>query len=161
LGSISFVRRLRNSASLNLIVRRVVGTAFKLAVNLALPALGIVLAALAQLALTTLWPGIQAVPSAVVSLDSYFVVLLVLGLCFLTGRWAHHNVPTVAGATGAAIAPLAWLGLILNGNFTIAGSIAWFRPLTIFIMFTAIAPLVGVAFGWALSSLRIRRHRGV
>jgi hypothetical protein len=134
---------------------------FKLAVNLALPALGIVAAALAQLALTTLWPGIQAVPSAVVSLDSYFVVLLALGLCFLAGRWTHHNLPTVRGAACAAIAPLAWLGLILGGNFMIAGSVAWFRPLTIFIMFTAIAPLVGVTFGWAFSSSRIRRQRGV
>jgi hypothetical protein len=31
----------------------------KLVVNLALPALAIIVAALAQLALTTLWPGIQ------------------------------------------------------------------------------------------------------
>jgi len=134
---------------------------FKLAVNLALPALGIIVAALAQLALTTLWPGIQAVPSAVVSLDSYVDVLLALGLCFLAGRWTHHNLPTVGGAACAAIAPLAWLGLIVSGSFTFAGSIAWFRPLTIFLMFTAIAPLAGVALGWALSSSRIRRHRGV
>jgi hypothetical protein len=134
---------------------------FKLAQSLALPALGIVVAALAQLALTTLWPGIQAVPSAVVSLDSYFVLLLVLALCFLAGRWTRHNVPTVAGAACTAIAPVLWLGLILKGNFMMVGSIAWFRPLTIFIMFTAIAPLVGVTFGWALPSLRIWRHRGV
>ena len=74
----------------------------KLALSLTLPALGIVLAALAQLALTTLWPGIQVVPSVVVSVDSYFVVLLTIGLCFYAGGWTQRNVPTIAGAACAA-----------------------------------------------------------
>jgi hypothetical protein len=133
----------------------------KLVLNLALPALAIVVAALAQLALTTLWPGIEVAPSAVVSLDSYIVILLALGLCFMAGRWAHRIVPTVAGAACAAIAPLAWFGLIFRGNFMIGGSIAWFRPLTVFMMSTAIAPLIGVALGWVLSSSKLRRLRGV
>jgi hypothetical protein len=132
----------------------------KLALNLALPALGIVLAALAQLALTTLWPGIQSIPSPVASFDSYIAVLLALGLCFLAGRWTHHIVPTVAGAACAAIAPLVWLGLILRGNFSIAASIAWFRPVTIFLIFTAVTPLIGVALGGALSPSEPRRLRG-
>jgi len=133
----------------------------KLALNLALPGLAIVVAALAQLALTTLWPGIQAVPSAVVSIDSYIVLLLALGLCFLAGRWTHRIVPTVAGAACAAIVPLAWIELICRGNFMLGGSIAWFRPLTIFVIFTAIAPLIGVALGWVLSSSNLQRHQGV
>jgi hypothetical protein len=133
----------------------------KLVWNLALPALAIVVAALAQLALTTFWPGIQVVPSAVVSLDSYIVLLLALGLCFLAGRWAHRIVPTVLGAACAAIAPLAWLGLTFRGNFMLGGSIAWFRPLTIFMMSTAIAPLIGVALGWILSSSKLRSPRRV
>jgi hypothetical protein len=133
----------------------------KLVLNLALPALAIVVAALAQLALTSLWPGIRLVPSAVVSLDSYIVLLLALGLCFLAGQWAHRIVPTVAGAACAAIAPLAWLGLIFRGSFMIGGSIAWFQPLTIFIVSTALAPLIGVALGWALASSKFRRPRGV
>jgi hypothetical protein len=133
----------------------------KLVLDLAFPALAIVVAALAQLALTTLWPGVQVVPSAVVSLDSYVALLLALGLCFLAGRWAHRIDPTVAGAACAAIAPLAWFGLIFRGNFLIGGSIAWFRPLTIFMMSTAIAPLIGVALGWVLSSTKLLRPRGV
>jgi hypothetical protein len=133
----------------------------KLVLNLALPALAIVVAALAQLALTSLWPGIRLVPSAVVSLDSYIVLLLALGLCFLAGQWAHRIVPTVAGAACAAIAPLAWLGLIFRGSFMIGGSIAWFQPLTISIVSTALAPLIGVALGWALASSKFRRPRGV
>jgi hypothetical protein len=126
-------------------------TMLKLALNFALPALGIVVAALAQLALTTLWPGIQGISSVVVSIDSYFVVLLTVGLCFFAGGWTQRNVPTIAGAACAAIAPLAWLGLLLKGTMMDAGSIAWFRPLTLFTMFAAMAPLIGVALGWALS----------
>jgi hypothetical protein len=133
----------------------------KLILSLALPGLAIVVAALAQLALTTLWPGIQVVPSAVVSIDSYIVLLLALGLPFLAGRWTHRIVPTVAGAACAAIAPLTWFGLICRGNFTLGGPIAWIRPLTIFMMFTAIAPLIGVALGWVLSPSKLRRQRGV
>ena len=124
----------------------------KLALNLTLPALGIVLAALAQLALTTLWPGIQVIPSVVVSVDSYFVVLLTIGLCFYAGRWTQRNVPTIAGAACAVIAPLAWLGVVLRGTMMGAGSIAWFRPLTLFTIFTAMAPLIGVAWGWTMSA---------
>jgi hypothetical protein len=123
----------------------------KLTVNAALPAMGIVLAALVQLALTTLWPGIKVVPSLVVSIDSYFVVLLTVGLCFIAGGWAQRNVPTTAGAACAVIAPLAWLGLLLKGTMTGVGSIAWLRPLTLFTIFTALAPLIGVALGWAMS----------
>jgi hypothetical protein len=124
----------------------------RLVLNLVLPAAGIVLAALVQLAFTTLWPGIQMVPSRVVSVDSYFVVLLTVGLCFVAGRWAQRNVPTIAGAACAVVAPLAWLGLLFKSTFMGIGSIAWFRPLTLFILFTAMAPLIGVALGWALSS---------
>jgi hypothetical protein len=133
----------------------------KLILNLALPGLAIVVAALAQLALTTLWPGIQFVPFALVSIDGYIVLLLALGLSFLAGRWTHCIDPTIVGAACAAIAPLAWLGLICRGTFMLGGSIAWFRPLTIFVMFTAIAPLIGVALGWVLSPSTLRRQRGV
>lgn len=133
----------------------------KLVLNLALPAMAIVVAALAQLALTKIWPGIQVVPSAGVSLDSYIVLLLTLGMCFLAGKWAHGIVPTVAGAACVAIAPLAWLGLFIRGSFGIGGPIAWFQPLTIFMLSTALAPFIGVALGWALASSKGRRPRGV
>jgi CDP-diglyceride synthetase len=133
----------------------------KLVVNLALPALGIVVAALTQLALTTLWPGIQAIPFAVVSLDSYVVVFLALGLCFLAGRRAHYNLPTIAGSAAAVIVPLVWLGLILKGILMLGGSIAWFQSLTIFTLFSASAPLIGVVLGWHSSSMLRRVQQGV
>ena len=129
----------------------------KLTLNVALPALGIILAALLQLALTTLWPEIKMIPSVVVSLDSYFVILLTIGLCFVAGSWAHRNVPTTVGAVCTAIAPLAWLGLVLKGTMMGVGSIAWYRPLTLITLVVASAPLMGVALGWAMSSSK-RRH---
>ncbi len=128
----------------------------KLVANLVVPALGIVLAALAQWGLTALWPGLQRASSGVVSIDSYIVVLLTFGLCFFAGRWAYRNVPTGAGAAFAAAIPLIWLGLMLRGNFTAPGHIAWFGPLTLFMMSIAIVPLLGVGFGWLLSSSKHR-----
>jgi hypothetical protein len=125
----------------------------KLALNLALPAAGILLAALAQLALTTVWPRIKIVHSGYVSIDSYFVVLLALGLCFVAGRWAQRNAPTIAGAACAVVAPLAWLGLLLSSMVGV-GPITWFRPIVLFVIFTAMTPLIGVALGWFLSAAR-------
>lgn len=44
---------------------------WKLALSVALPALAILVAALAQLLLTTIWPGVQHIPFPVASADSY------------------------------------------------------------------------------------------
>jgi len=38
-----------------------------------------------------------------------------------------------------------------------AGSIAWSRPLTLFTIFMAMAPLIGVALGWTFSFSKRRR----
>ena len=89
------------------------------------------------------------------------MVLLVLGLCFLAGRWARRNASTVAGAACAVIAPLAWLGLNFRATLLIGGSVAWFKPLTIFVIISASAPLIGVALGWILSSSKFRPAHGV
>jgi hypothetical protein len=123
----------------------------RLLLALTLPALGIVIAALAQLGLTTIWPGIVSLPSVTVSVDGYFVELLTVVLCAFAGRWAHRNVPTIGGALCASIVPLVWFGLTVKALFLFAGPIAWFRPLTIFSMFMALAPLIGVALGWAMA----------
>jgi hypothetical protein len=73
----------------------------------------------------------------------------------LAGRRAHHNASTVAGAACAAVAPAVWLGLNLKAIPLISGSVAWFQPLTMFVLFSASAPLIGAAFGWTLSSLKL------
>jgi O-antigen ligase len=128
----------------------------KLIVNLVLPALGLVLAALAQLGLTTLWPAIQGFPSYLVSIDSYLAVLLTLGLCFFAGRRPHTNVPTVLGAACVGVVPLVWLGLTLRGILAPAGHIVWFRSLTVFMMVIAVVPLIGVGLGWVSSPAKRR-----
>jgi hypothetical protein len=133
----------------------------KLATILVLPALGIVVAALAQLALTTLWPGIQRVPSGALSIDSCIVVLLTFGLCFFAGRWANSNVPTAAGAALSTVVPLIWLGLVLRGIVTAPGKVVWFGLLTMLMVFTAVVPLITVGSGWVLSSSKHRWRWGV
>jgi hypothetical protein len=62
----------------------------------------------------------------------------------MLGCWAQRNVPTVAGAACAVMAPFAWLGILLKGTMIGVTSIAWLRPLTLFTVFTAMAPLIGV-----------------
>ena len=130
----------------------------KLALNAALPAVGIILAALVQLAYETLWPAIKFAPFLFVSIDSYLVVLLAMGFCFVAGGLAQRNVPTIAGAACAVIAPLAWLGLLLSALMG-RGSVAWLRPLVLFTIFMAVAPLIGVASGWGMSSAKRTRFR--
>jgi hypothetical protein len=131
----------------------------KLALSLAFPAAGMVLAALGQVGLTALWPGIRMVPFGAVSIDSYLVVLLAVGLCFLAGCWTRRNVPTSIGAACALIAPLLWLMTLIKGTLLAAtGQILWFRPLVLFTLFTAFAPLVAVGLGLALSSLTAAKN---
>jgi hypothetical protein len=129
----------------------------KLAINVVLPAVGIFLAALIQLAVNTLWPALKFVPFLYFSIDSYLLVSLAAGFCFVAGGLAQRSVPTVAGAASAVIVPLAWLALwlkvIVTGG---ASTVAWLRPVTLFTIFTALLPLIGVALGWATSSSRGR-----
>jgi hypothetical protein len=120
---------------------------WKLALSVALPAL-------AQLLLTTIWPGVQHIPFPVASADSYFVVLLVAALCFLAAAWLQRNVRTPAGVVCTAVVPTAWLGLLLWATMRPVDHIAWFRPITLFTIAAAIAPLAGVAAGWGASLMR-------
>jgi hypothetical protein len=131
---------------------------FKLILSALWTALGIVVAGLVQVAVTTLWPGIQRLPSAGISIDSYVVVLLMAGLCFFAGQWARRNVSTVAGAACAAIVPLAWLALFVTSTMIGVGPVAWLRPLTVLSLFAAAAPLIGVAAGWMSSSPKYGRE---
>ena len=127
---------------------------WKLALSLVLPALAILIAALAQLLLTTIWPGVQHIAFPGVSADSYFVVLLLVLLCFVAASWLQRNVRTLPGAVCTAVVPTAWLLLSLWANVGHAKHIAWFRPITIFMIAAAMAPLVGVAAGWGASLIR-------
>jgi hypothetical protein len=126
----------------------------KLALSVALPALAILIAALAQLSLTIIWPGVRQIPVAGVSADSDLVVLLSAALCFVAATWLQRNVRSLAGAMCAAVVPAAWLGLWLWDIVRHFPDIAWFRPITLFSIAAAIAPLAGVAAGWGASLMR-------
>jgi len=126
-------------------------TMWKLALSVALPALAIVIAALAQLLLTIIWPGVRRIPVAGVSADSSLAVLLSAALCFVAAAWLQRNVRSLAGALCAAVVPAAWLGLVLWSILRHFPDIAWFRPGTLFFIAAAIAPLAGVAAGWSAS----------
>ena len=126
----------------------------KLALSVALPALAILVAALAQLLLTTVWPGVRRIAFPGVSADSYFVVLLLVVLCFVVASWLQRNVRTLPAAVSAAVVPTAWLVLMLWPTVGNVKHIAWLRPITIFMIAAAMAPLVGVAAGWGASLLR-------
>jgi hypothetical protein len=117
-------------------------------------ALAIFVAALTQLVLTTIWPGVRRIAFAKVSADSYFVVLLLVALCFIAAAWAERNVRTAAGAVCTAVGPAAWLGLLLWGTMRPFQHIAWFQPITLFTSAAAIAPLAGVASGWGTFLMR-------
>jgi len=129
----------------------------KLLVSLGLPALCIAVASLVQDAVATAWPGIRMFHSAVVSVDSYVAVLLTLGLCFCAGRWVQQNVPAIAVAACALIVPLTWLVFVVRSTMVGVGPIAWLRPLTLFTLLAALAPLLGVSLGWVLSTAERRR----
>jgi hypothetical protein len=127
---------------------------WKLVLCVALPALAIIVAALAQLLLTTIWPGVQHIRFPVVSADSYFVILLVAALCFLAAAWLQRNVRIPAGAVCTAVVPTVWLGLMLWPTMRHVEHVAWFRPITLLMIAAAIAPLAGVTAGWRASSMR-------
>jgi hypothetical protein len=130
------------------------GNVAKLIVALVLPALAIVVAAAIQFALNSWWPGLQHLPVSPVTLDSYVAVLLILGLCVLAGRWTRRNANSVAGLICVAALPLVWLGVMLWVSLHGGTNIAWFQPLTLFTIFAALAPVIGVAMGWAVSQRR-------
>ena len=125
----------------------------KLGLALFLPALAILGAAFAQHFLTLGWPQIQKVPSAVMSIDSYIVNVLTAVLCFFSGVWIRRNLGLRPGAALMIIAPLVFLTVILKAMTGGSGSIAWFKPITIFMLFTAGIPLISVAIGFWRGSI--------
>jgi hypothetical protein len=121
----------------------------KLSLAFLLPTLAILGAAFAHYLLTLLWPGIQQLPSGATSIDSYLADLLTIALCFLAGRWTRRNVRSPVGAGLMVLAPLGFLVLTLWVITSRGlGPVAWFKPLTLFMLITAVLPLMGVMLGW-------------
>lgn len=129
----------------------------KACISLALPVIAIIAAALAQLALITLWPGVRQLHFPIVTADSYLVVLLSGALCFLAGRLLRRFVGNLTGLICGLVVPFAFLCLFLWSTLGLAIRvvgfihIAWLNPITIFNIVAASFPLAGVALGWAFS----------
>ena len=135
---------------------------YKLLASLLLPALAIFVAALAQHILVIAWPGIREIRFPIVTADSYFDVLLTGFLCFLAGVTLQRHVGSRTGFACAVIMPLAFLCVLLWSTVglpivDLRAKIAWFRPITLFIITAAILPLMGLALGWSYSGSRRRR----
>ena len=130
----------------------------KAGLSLAMPAVAIVLAALVQLALTSLWPQVQRIHFPVASVDSYAAVLLAGALCFAAGRFLQRFVRNGYGAACATLVPIGWLAMVLWGTLRFSNSVHWSEPLTLFILATGLTPLTGVLAGWGLSAMRDERR---
>jgi len=94
---------------LNFTVRRAREAPMKSALlSVLASAVAIVLGALMQLALTTLWPQVQSITIRHVSLDSYVVVGALLVLSFIVGRS-----PTRIAFWASSVVPLGWLAAMV------------------------------------------------
>ncbi len=121
-------------------------------VALALPAMAILAAALVQMALTKVWPGVQHLPSVAVTVDSYFAVLLTTALCFVAGRWLRRNIRTRGAIALASVAPSIFTAMILTVTLRPLDHVAWSSPLTQFVVISAVLPLLAVLVGWGATS---------
>lgn len=130
---------------------------YKLLASLLLPAVAILLAAFAQLALTAVWPGVREIRSPIVTADGYFAALSSGVLCFCAGRLLRRWVGVPSGFVCAAIVPSVYLCLFLwailgRAMWQLGAHIAWLRPITLFSVASAILPLLGLALGWWTSA---------
>jgi CDP-diglyceride synthetase len=118
--------------------------------RLLLPAGAIIGSALLQLALVSVWPGIQHRYIANVSLDSYLAVVAMLILSFWVGRVLWTRAPERSTLLLSLVAPLGWFLALLW---------AVYHPrqlslsaLGFVLLFTALAPLLGLLLAYSLPS---------
>jgi len=111
------------------------------------PAAAIILGALVQLGLITMWPQAQQFTIRNVSFDSYVAVAAMLLLSFVVGWSLRRRVPTSLGLWTSALVPAGWLvALLLVAHHQRFGLDA----LTGVYFGCATAPLLGVILGWMI-----------
>src|SRR4029077_15590160 len=118
--------------------------------RLLLPAGAIIGSALLQLALVSVWPGMQHRSIANVSVDSYVAVAAMLILSFWVGRVLWARTPGRSTLLLSLVAPLGWFLALLW---------AVYHPrqlslsaLGVVLLFTALAPLLGLLLAYSLPS---------
>jgi len=129
-------------------VRRVA----RFALALLFPALAIVVAAGAQELLSQYVPAMGSRPLGSMTLGNHVAVILEFVVCAATG----YGLLRLAGSTVeliiAGIAPIAWAAALLVGNFPLVRLINWHNPLVWYLICAAVAPVLGVAFGWRIAA---------
>ena len=118
--------------------------------RLLLPAGAIVGGALVQLALVSVWPGIQHSYIANVSLDSYLAVVAMLILSFWVGRVLWARAPGRSTLLLSLVAPLGWFLALLWAVYHPRQ--LSFSALGLVLLFTALAPLLGLLLAYSLPS---------
>src|SRR5579863_599667 len=118
--------------------------------RLLLPASAIVGGALVQLALVSVWPGIQHSSIANVSLDSYLAVAAMLILSFWVGRVLWACAPGRSTLLLSLVAPLGWFLALLWAVYHPRQ--LSFSALGFVLLFTALAPLLGLLLAYSLPS---------
>ena len=113
-----------------------------------LPVAAILSAAVAQHLFTWVIPGIQRLPTPIVSVDAWGGAIVMGLLCFLAGRWVRRFTGTALAAALSLVGPAAlWV-------FEVAilardpSPISWFKPITLFVIASASIPTVCVGAGW-------------
>ena len=118
--------------------------------RLLLPAGAIIGSALLQLALVSVWPGIQHRSIANVSVDSYLAVVAMFILSFWVGRVLWTRAPERSTLLLSLVAPLGWfLALLWAAYHPRQLSLS---ALGFVLLFTALAPLLGLLLAYSLPS---------
>jgi hypothetical protein len=131
---------------LNFTVRWTVETPGKLVLlSVVAPPAAIILGALMQLGLITMWPQAQQLMIRHVSLDSYLVVAAMLLLSFFVGWSLRRRAPTSLALWTSTLAPAGWLVALLLVTHHQRFSL---DALTSVYLGCATAPLLGVILGW-------------
>jgi hypothetical protein len=130
-----------------------VSTVTTFLVALISPAAAIVGAALLQVALQIVWPGVQQVTIRGITLDSYVAVGALLLLSVLTGAWLRWRTANRFALAAALLVPVGWLIALLPHSrlaFNL-DALMWLAA--------AISPLLGVVIGamWG-ARLGVWRH---
>jgi len=121
-------------------------------VALLLPALAIVVAAGAQEVLSLWVPAMNGSPFGSMTLGSYVGVILECAACAIAGSWLFRRDHSTLHLGISEIAPAAWAVALLVGVLPQGGVINWRSQLVWVLVAGALAPALGVALGWLLSS---------
>ena len=121
-------------------------------VALLLPALAIVVAAGAQEVLSLWVPAMNGSSFGSMTLGSYVGVILECAACAIAGYWLFRCDRSTFYLGISEIAPAAWAVALFVGVLPQGGVINWRSQLVWVLIIGALAPPLGVALGWLLSS---------